>query len=40
MNCKIYYMVHGVPLALVYNTHDDIFLISKTDSSELIIFCF
>ena len=34
MNCKIYHKVHEVPLALLYNTHDDIFLISKIDSSE------
>ena len=40
MNCKIKYMVHEVPLALLYNSSDDIFLISKIHSSELIIFCF
>ena len=31
------YMAHKVPLAMLYDLSDDIFLISKIHSSELII---
>ena len=34
------YMAHKVPLAMLYDSFDDIFLISKIHSSELIILWF
>ena len=40
MNCKMAYMAYKVPLAMLYDSPDDIFLISKIHSSELIILWF
>ena len=40
MNCKMAYMAYKVPLAMLYDSSDDIFLISKIHSSELIILWF
>ena len=40
MNCKMAYMAYKVPLTMLYDSSDDIFLISKIHSSELIILWF
>ena len=40
MNCKMAYMAYKVLLAMLYDSFDDIFLISKIHSSELIILWF
>ena len=40
INYKMAYMAHKVPLGMFYDSSDDIFLISKIHSSELIISWF
>ena len=40
MNCKMAYIAYTVPLAMLYDKSDDIFLISKIHSRQLINFCF
>ena len=38
MNCRMAYIAHKVPLGMLYDSSDDIFLISKIHSRQLIIF--
>ena len=40
MNCKMAYIAHKVPLGMLYDSSDDIFLISKIHSRQLIILWF